>query len=78
MFPTKESILKKNKDNEQNELLEIFLLIEENTMSAKVNALSRYARLYNIQDKIKANKLMKSDYANFNCVRGQNVESVCW
>ena len=35
MFPTKESILKKNKDNEQNELLEIFLLIEENTNTIK-------------------------------------------
>jgi hypothetical protein len=71
MFPTKESMIQKNKEKEQNELLEIFLLIEENTMAAKASALLRYAKLYGIKDKIKANKLMKNDYADFISVRGQ-------
>jgi hypothetical protein len=71
MFPTKESMIQKNKEKEQNELLEIFLLIEENTMAAKASALLRYAKLYDIKDKIKANKLMKNDYADFISVRGQ-------
>jgi hypothetical protein len=40
-------------------------------MAAKASALLRYAKLYDIKDKIKANKLMKNDYADFISVRGQ-------
>lgn len=59
-------ILYEFKQKREEELLEIFLLIEENTMSAKVNALMRYSRLYNIKDKLKANDEMKKAYAEFN------------
>ena len=51
---------------EQEELLEIFLLVEENTMRAKVEALRRYAKLYEIKDMLKANELMKKTYSDFN------------
>jgi hypothetical protein len=48
-----------------NELLEIFILIEENNMSAKVEALTRYKNLYGIKDPTLANNNMKIAYANF-------------
>jgi len=66
MFNTKEEMIYKNKQRQEEELLEIFMLIEENTMQTKVQALTRYARLYDIKDKLKANDLMKKAYAEFN------------
>jgi len=58
--------LKTHKQRQDDELLDIFMLIEENTMSAKVNALMRFGRLYGIKDKLKANDLMKEAYNKFN------------
>lgn len=66
MFDTKEEMIYKHKQRQEEELLEIFMLIEENTMQTKVQALMRYAKLYNIKDKLKANDLMKETYAKFN------------
>lgn len=66
MFNTKEEMIYKHKQRQEEELLEIFMLIEENTMQTKVQALTRYARLYDIKDKLKANDLMKKAYAEFN------------
>ena len=66
MFNTKEEMIYKHKQRQEEELLEIFMLIEENTMQTKVQALTRYARLYDIKDKLKANDLMKKAYADFN------------
>jgi hypothetical protein len=65
MFDELERRLAIKKKEEENELLEIFILIEENTMQTKVQALKRYSNLYNIKDSIKANDLMKKDYATF-------------
>ena len=59
------TFLTRQKEREQNELIEIFILIEENTMKTKVEALKRYSNLYSIKDMIKANELMKKDYASF-------------
>lgn len=66
MFDSKEELLKRHKARNQEELLEIFCLIEENTMQTKVQALMRYGRLYGITDKLKANDEMKKAYAEFN------------
>jgi len=66
MYLTLGEQVKLNQQNIENELLEIFCLIEENTMQTKVQALSRYCRLFDIKDKLKANKLMQEAYKKFN------------
>jgi predicted nucleotidyltransferase len=66
MFDSKQELIKRHKAKHQEELLEIFILIEENTMQTKVQALTRYARLFGMTDKIKANEEMKKAYSEFN------------
>jgi hypothetical protein len=66
MFKSHEHILRRHKEIEEESLLEIFILIEENTMSAKVEALRIFSNLYKIKDKLKANHKMKEVYAKFN------------
>ena len=65
MFDTKEEIIKRHQQKVENELLEIFCLIEENTMQTRVEAIRRYCNLFSIKDKLDAVKKMNEAYTKF-------------
>lgn len=62
---TDREMKKRHQERREDELLEIFILIEEDTISSKVEAVRRYKNLYSLNDVTLAVKKMKEAYSNF-------------